>query len=336
MDSGGARSGSGRRYDGRVTDRRIRFATQSGGAPTGQEWLDRAKRIEVLGYGTMTMPDHVVGQSWAPHPALAAVAATTSLRIGTLVLDNDFRNPLITAREAATLDVLSNGRLELGLGAGWHDRDYQSLGMTFDRGRIRVARLAEAVALMKRLFLEDEVTHEGTYYRTQAAKCAPKTVQQPHPPFLIAGGGPEVLQLAGREADIVAIVPYGAGSRAPSVEDVSFEGARAQLARVRDAAGSRFEKIELSMFVDVALTTDREATIREIAEKSHSDPELARHSIYRGIGTLDELQTHLGRLRRELGITYFCLRGPDVEQLGAVVRELAGTERPTGPWTTGP
>ncbi len=308
-----------------MTDRHIRFATQAGSAPSGEEWIARAKRLEALGYGTLAMPDHVVGQSWTPHPALAAVAATTSLRIGTLVLDNDFRNPLITAREAATLDVLSNGRFELGLGAGWHDRDYQSLGIPFDRGRVRVERLAEAVGLMKRLFTEDEVTHEGTYYRMQAAKCAPKTVQQPHPPFLIAGGGPQILQLAGREADIVAIVPYGAGARTPAVEDLGFAGARAQLARVRDAAGTRFEAIELSMFVDCALTDDREATIYELAAKSKSDPELTRVSIYRGIGTLDEIQTHLRRVRTELGITYFCLRGPDVEQLGPIVRELAGT-----------
>ncbi len=308
-----------------MTDRRIRFATQSGSAPSGVEWMERAKQLEAQGYGTLAMPDHVVGQSWSPHPALAAVAAVTSMRIGTLVLDNDFRNPLITAREAATLDVLSNGRLELGLGAGWHERDYQSLGIPFDRGRVRVARLAEAVVLMKRLFTEDEVTHEGTYYRLQSAKCAPKTVQQPHPPLLIAGGGPQILDLAGREADIVAIVPYGAGARTPSAADLGFDSARAQLGLVREAAGSRFEGIELSMFVDCALTSDREATIREMAERSKSDPELLRVSIYRGIGTLDEIQTHLQRVRKELGITYFCLRGPDVLQLGPVVRELVGT-----------
>jgi len=310
---------------GDVTDRRIRFATQTGGAPSGEEWIARAKRVEALGYGTIAMPDHVVGQSWSPHPALAAVATTTSLRIGTLVLDNDFRNPLITAREAATLDVLSNGRFELGLGAGWHDRDYQSLGMPMDRGRVRVERLAEAVGVMKRLFTEEEVTHEGTYYRMQAAKCAPKTVQQPHPPFLIAGGGPLILDLAAREADILAIVPYGAGARTPTVDDVSFDGARAQLRRVRDAAGTRFDDIELSMFVDCALTDDREGTIRELSEKSKSDPEITRSSIYRGIGSLDEIQAHLQRVREELGITYFCLRGPDVETLGPIVRELANT-----------
>lgn len=309
-----------------MPERRIRFATQLGSiaASPGDDWVARVRRLEGVGYGTLAMPDHVVGQSWSPHPALAAVAATTGMRIGALVLDNDFRNPLITAREAATLDVLSNGRYELGLGAGWHDRDYKSLGMPMDRGRVRVERLAEAVRLMKRLFTEEEVTHEGRYYRMEAAKCAPKTVQQPHPPFLIAGGGPQILELAAQEADILALVPFGAGAKTPSVDDVSFDTARAQLQRVREIAGARYERIELSMFVDCVVTDDREATIREMAERSKTDPEITRRSIYRGIGTLDAIQEHVRRLRKELGMTYFCLRGPDIERLGPIVRELAG------------
>ena len=310
-----------------MTERGIRFATQVGAlaASPGDDWVARVRRLEAAGYGTLAMPDHVVGQSWSPHPALAAVAATTGMRIGALVLDNDFRNPLITARESATLDVLSNGRFELGLGAGWHDRDYKSLGMPMDRGRVRVERLAEAVRLMKRLFTEDEVTHEGRYYRMDAAKCAPKTVQQPHPPFLIAGGGPQILELAALEADILALVPFGAGAKTPSVEDVSFDTARAQLQRVREVAGARYGQIELSMFVDCVVTDDREAAIREMAERSKTDPEITRSSIYRGIGTLDAIQEHVRRLRKELGMTYFCLRGPDIERLAPIVRELAGT-----------
>ena len=310
-----------------LTRRPVRFATQFGSIqsdPAGAEWIKRAKRIEALGYGTIAMPDHVVGQVWAPHPALAAIAATTSLRIGTLVLDNDFRNPLITAREAATLDVLSNGRFELGLGAGWHRRDYESLGIPFDRGRVRVARLAESVRLMKRLFTEEEVTFQGTYYRMEAATCAPKTVQQPHPPILIAGGGPRILQLAAQEADIVAIVPYGAGAHPPTVGEVSFAGARAQLEALRGAAGERFAGIELSMFVDCVVTDDRERAIAGLAKRSNTDPEIPRTSIYRGIGTVDQIREHIEKVRAELGITYFCLRGPDVEKLGPVVQALAG------------
>ncbi len=181
--------------------RPMRFATQSGSAPSGQEWIDRAKRLEALGYDTLAMPDHMIGGAWAAMPALAVAAtATQKLRVGTLVVDNDFRNPTVFARECATLDVLTNGRFELGIGAGWLDRDYQSTGIAFDRGRVRVARLAEAVTLMKRLFTEEQVTFAGEYYRVEKAECRPKAVQQPYPPFLIAGGGPDILALAGRTA----------------------------------------------------------------------------------------------------------------------------------------
>jgi len=306
--------------------RRIRFSTQSGSQPTGQDWLARAKRLEAIGYEPLSMPDHMVGGAWSNMPALGAAAAvTTKLRLGNLVLDNDFRNPVVLAREFATLDVISNGRVEIGLGAGWFDRDYQSTGIPFDRGRVRVARLAEAVMLMKRVFTEDEVTFEGTYYRTTKSECRPKTVQQPRPPILIAAGGPEILALAGREADIVAVIPPGAGVQPPAPDDVAATGVRRQIDVVREAAGSRFEEIELSCFVDVTLTDDREKTIAELADKAKVDPAVLGSSVYRGIGTLDQVREHIVRVRRDTGITYFCLRGPHAEELAPVVKDLSGT-----------
>ena len=307
-------------------ERKIRFATQSGGQPTGAEWLARAKRLEDIGYETLSMPDHMVGGAWSNLPALGAAAAvTTRLRLGNLVLDNDFRNPVILAREFATLDVISNGRVEIGLGAGWFDRDYQSTGIPFDRGRVRVARLAEAVTLMKRLFTEDEVSFDGAYYRTIKSECRPKTVQQPRPPILIAAGGPQILALAGREADIVAVIPPSAGVLPPGPDDVAPTGVRRQIDVVREAAGSRFEQIELSCFLDVTLTDDRGKTIAELSEKSKVDPAVLGSSVYRGIGTLDQIREHVIRVRRETGITYFCLRGPHVEELAPVVKDLSGT-----------
>ncbi len=307
-------------------ERKIRFSTQSGGQPTGEDWLARAKRLEAIGYQTLSMPDHMVGGAWSNMPALGAAAAvTTKLRLGNLVLDNDFRNPVVLAREFATLDVISNGRVEIGLGAGWFDRDYQSTGIAFDRGRVRVARLAEAVTLMKRLFTEDEVTFEGTYYRTTKSECRPKTVQQPRPPILIAAGGPQILELAGREADIIAVIPPGAGVRPAAPDDVAATGVRRQIDVIHDAAGSRFEEIELSCFVDVTLTDDREKTIAELADKAKVDPAALGSSVYRGIGTLDEVREHIVGVRRETGITYFCLRGPHAEELAPVVRDLSGT-----------
>ncbi|HEY7624516.1 MAG TPA: TIGR03621 family F420-dependent LLM class oxidoreductase [Candidatus Limnocylindria bacterium] len=307
-------------------ERKIRFATQTGGQPSGADWIARAQRLEGMGFDTISMPDHMVGGAWSNMPALGAVAAaTTAIRLGNLVLDNDFRNPVVLARELATLDVISNGRVEIGLGAGWFDRDYQGIGMPFDRGRVRVARLAEAVTLMKRLFTEDEVTFEGTYYRTLKSECRPKTVQQPRPPILIAAGGPQILELAGREADIVAVIAPGAGVRPPLPDDVAPSGVLRQIAVIRDAAGPRFADIELSCFVDVTLTDDRDKTVAEIAQKGKVDPAVVGSSIYRGIGTVEQVRDHVARVRRETGITYFCLRGPHVEELGLVVKDLRGT-----------
>jgi len=304
----------------------MRFATQSGSASSGQEWIDRAKRLEALGYGTLAMPDHMIGGAWAAMPALAVAAtATQKLRVGTLVIDNDFRNPTVFARECATLDVLTNGRFELGIGAGWLDRDYQSTGIPFDRGRVRVGRLAEAVTLLKRLFTEEQVTFAGEYYEVDRAECRPKPVQRPYPPFLIAGGGPDILALAGREANIVAIVASGiTGSGKLAPEKLTLETMREQISVVRDAAGARFGEIELSMFLDCIVTDDRERTIAEMAKQAKAEPDVLRNSAYRGIGTLREIRDHIVRMRDAIGITYFCLRGPDVESLGPVVGELTG------------
>ena len=307
--------------------RRIRFATQTGGAPSAQEWLDRAKRIEALGYDTLAMPDHMVGGAWAPMPAIAALASVVSkLRFGTLVIDNDFRNPVVLAREVALVDVLTGGRFELGLGAGWFDRDYQGTGIRFDRGRVRVARLAEAVTLMKRLFIEESVDFAGKFYTVTKAESRPKVVQQPHPPLMIAGGGDEILRLAGREADIVAIVPAGITGTGKLAKDaVTLDTMKKQAQLVRHAAGARADALEYSMFLDCVITDDREKKIAEMAELAKVDASLIAGSAYRGIGTTDEITAHVRMLRAEVGITYFCLRGPDVEKLGPVITALAGT-----------
>ena len=291
--------------------RALRFSTQLGGAPSGPEWIARVRFLENAGYDAVLMPDHVIGGAMAPLIALSAAAvATERVRLGTLVIDNDFRNPLMLAREIATLDVLSGGRVELGIGAGWAIRDNESLGIPYDRGRVRVERLAEAIAVMKRFFTEDEVTHEGRFYRHTKAQCRPKTVQKPHPPFLIAGGGPMLLSLAGKEADIVQILGlFDRDGHLRDARESTYEAAEEKVAWVRDAAGDRFGRIELSMFQDVVLT---------------DDPAQRSTSIYRPTGTIDHVREHLLRLARELGITYFTLRGPHVDALAPLVRELAG------------
>jgi len=176
---------------------------------------------------------------------------------------------------------------------------------------------------MKRLFTEEQVDFAGTYYTVTKAECRPKTVQKPHPPLMIAGGGEEILALAGREADIVAIVPPGiTGTGKLAVEAVTLEKMKQQAALVREHAKGR--EIELSMFLDCVLTDDREAKMTELAEIAKVDRAMLAQSAYRGIGTLAEISAHIRMLRETIGVTYFCLRGPDVEKLGPIVQELSG------------
>ncbi len=307
--------------------RALRFSTQAGAAKSGAEWMDRARRLEAFGYSALLIPDHVIGtQLWSVFPALTAAAvATTKLRVGTLVIANDFRNPLLLAREFATLDLVSDGRAEIGLGAGWATRDYESLGIPYDRGRVRVDRLAESVTLMKRLFTEEKVTHEGRYYRMKEAQIAPAAVQKPHPPIQIAGGGREILSFAGREADIVGIVPMFSGEgKIREQHEVTAAASTEKVAIVREAAGERFSEVELSMFLDVTLTDDPEATVRDLAKQLDRPADQITGSAYRVIGSVDDVRRRVLEMR-QLGFTYFCLRGPNVEDLGPLVGEMAGT-----------
>lgn len=305
----------------------LRFSTQAGAAKSGEEWTARARRLEALGYSALLIPDHVMGtQLWSVFPALTAAAvATTRLRVGTLVIANDFRNPLLLAREFATLDVVSDGRAEIGLGAGWALRDYESLGIPYDRGRVRVDRLAESLAVIKRLFTEEKVTHDGRHYRLKEAQVGPAPVQKPHPPIQIAGGGRQILALAGREADIVGIVPMFSGEgRIREQHEVTAAASAEKVAMVREAAGGRFDEIELSMFLDVTLTDDPEAAVAEISKQFDRPADQITESAYRVIGSIEDVRKRVLEMR-QLGFTYFCLRGPNVEELGPLVGEMAGT-----------
>src|SRR4051794_15610382 len=186
-----------------VSDRKFRFGAQCSYAGSGKDWAAKARRLEDLGYATLCMPDHFDDQL-APMPALtAAAAATTTLRVGTLVLGNDYRHPLITAKEAATVDVLSGGRFELGIGAGWMGSDYEQSGIGLDPPGVRIERLAESLAVVKGLLAGGKFSFAGRYYSVTRHPGTPAAVQRPRPPILVGGGGRRILSLAGREADIV-------------------------------------------------------------------------------------------------------------------------------------
>ena len=218
-----------------ANDRRFRFGAQLLLRRLREEWAAKARRVEELGYSTLCVPDHFDDQL-APIPALvAAAAATTTLRVGTLVLDNDYRHPLLTAKEAATVDVLSGGRFELGMGAGWLRSDYEQSGIACDPPGVRIDRLEEGLAVVKGLLAGGKFSFSGRHYTVTDHPGTPLPVQRPRPPILVGGGGRRILALAGREADIVSVnFDLRSGSIGPQVGATATAGGHGR----EGAAGS--------------------------------------------------------------------------------------------------
>ena len=311
--------------------RTFRFAAQLSKAPdhTARSWAEQARKAEDLGYSTLLMPDHF-GDQLAPVPALMAAAdATTGLRIGTLVFDNDYRHPVVLAKEAATLDVLSGGRLELGLGAGWMRTDYEESGIVYDPPGIRVDRFAEGIAVLAGLLESDgPFSFSGKHYTVAEHTLLPRPVQHPRPPFILGGGGRRVLTLAGQWGDIVSInVDLRAGTGGPeTAPNASPEATRQKVAWVREAAGPRFDDIELNCLIGFVMITDDAKSIAQAMGPTFGiDPADALHVPVTLIGTLDEMVEELQWRREEYGISYFSVEADVWESLAPVVSRLAGT-----------
>jgi probable F420-dependent oxidoreductase len=304
--------------------RPFRFAVYTWGAPTGEAWTALAKRVEGLGYDTLLVPDHL-GRQLSPVPALAAAAAVTSrLRIGPYVFANDFRHPLLMAREAATLDVLSGGRLELGLGAGWRTTDYRQLGYAYPPPGRRIDRLVEALDVVKRLLAGKRVTHEGRFYKLGGAVLRPTPVQA-RVPLHIGAGGPRMLRLAAREADIVGLIPQFTTRGIPTIRDAT-EGALARkIELLRQAAGSRFEQLELSIYCADAGVIGRSASPpRAVASAVKGGLVAPVGSPYLLFGTLRGLRDRLLRRRARLGVSHYAIPHYAMEELAPLVEDLAG------------
>jgi probable F420-dependent oxidoreductase len=295
--------------------RPFRFGVVAAAAQSGQEWASKARRVESLGYTTLVVPDGL-NYTLAPLPALAAAAgATRSLRIGTYVLVNDFRHPVLLAKEAATLDLLSGGRFELGIGAGRPDAEAEGrmMGRAFDSGGVRVARLAESLAILKGLLAGQRVTFEGTHYSVAEAGISPLPVQKPRPPILVAGSGRQLLSLAAREADIVALGVPPDASEATVAEKINV---------LREAAGDRFGQIE----VNVSLVAVGQQVPRYVAGQLGLTAEaLARMgSVVAVTGSTDEMCEQLLKRRETLGISYVMVSEELMEALAPVVERLSG------------
>ena len=296
---------------------------------TPTEWREKARKIEDLGYSTLFMPDHFVDTRFAPMVAISVAAAvTTTLRIGMLVLGNDYKHPAVVAKESATLDVLSDGRHELGIGAGWMLTDYEQLGMQYDSAGTRIARLAEAIDVIKGCFGDDPFDYDGAHYQIKGYDGLPKPVQRPRPPLLVGGGGPKVLRLAGREADIVGINPnLRAGAIGPDAVKSSLADATTQkIEWVREGAGDRFDDIELQVRYFLAAITDDAKGIAEMMAPGFGiSAEEGLNSGVACVGTVDEVCDLLARRREEWGMSYIVFGDDQYEAFAPVVARLAGT-----------
>lgn len=311
-----------------MANRTFRFAAQISSASYGDGWAATAKRVEELGYSSLLMPDHF-GDQLAPVPALmAAAAATTGLRVGSLVFDNDYRHPLVLAKECATVDVLSGGRLEVGLGAGWMRSDYDESGIAYDPPKVRIDRFLEGLAIVKGLLSGESFSFSGDYYNVQGHQGTPKPVQQPRPPIIIGAGGKRMLSIAAREADIVSVnFDLRAGEvNADTVATGTLDKVQEKLSTLREAAGDRYDDIELSVTVFFGMVTDdRDGIANAMAPTFGLTGEQALEIPFFCAGTVDQICDDLRRRRDELGFSYVAFGGDSWQAMAPVVERLAGT-----------
>ena len=311
-----------------VQTRPFRFGFATEGAPSREEWVALARKAEDLGYATFLLPDHFVTEFPPLIALMAAADATKTLRIGSFVCDNDFRHPALLAKEAATLDLLSGGRFEFGIGAGWHQLEYEQIGLPFDRAGVRIQRLEEALQIIKQFFREETVTFAGKQYTVTNLKAFPRPLQRPHPPIFMGGGGKKLLTIAGREADIIGLhLKINDDGTVDTSERT--EAALAQKVEwVRQAAGERFETIEFNLLLSgVIITDDQQQAVQQYMrekELSGVTAEQLLTSPYMLIGTVEQLVERLQQWREQLGISYLVARRDDMERFAPVVARLAG------------
>lgn len=307
--------------------RRFRFGIQLDTAPTAAAWADLARRAESLGYDVLFVPDHFTDQL-APIPAMMAAAdATSTLKVGCLVFDNDYKHPVVLAKEVASLDVLTGGRTELGLGAGWMRTDYDQAGIPYDEPGVRVDRMAEGLAVLKGLFADGPFSFRGEHYTITELEGLPKPTQQPGPPILIGGGRPRVLGIAAREADIVGINPSlrSGAIGADTVADTTAAATDQKLAWVKEAAGDRYDDLELNTLVVAAeRTDDRDGTAEGIAALFGAPAADVLESPHVWIGDTEQIADSLRARRERWDISYYVVQGEQtMEAMAPVVAALA-------------
>jgi len=292
---------------------------------TGEHQADpvgAAQRAEELGFDVVTISDHV-GPGPSPLPTLAAIAeGTNGIRLGTFVVNNDMRNPVQLAWDAATIDRLSGGRFELGLGAGHTPQEYAAIGIGFDDAKQRKQRLAESVEIIRQLVDGETVDHAGEHYRIDGARIDP--AHQDHLPILVGGNGAELLGHAGAHADIIGLQGLGRTRPDGHRHEVRWdpEWLDTQVGQIRAGAGGRFEQLELNALVQrVEITDDQPAALAAICDEVEGlSPDHAGAIPYLLVGTVDEIVAHVVRCRERWGITYFVVR--DLDAFAPIINAL--------------
>ncbi len=308
--------------------RTFRFGIQVSNAADGPSWAALARKVEELGYSTLHMPDHF-GDQLAPMPAIMAAAdATTDLRVGALVFDNDYKHPVVFAKEIATVDVLSGGRVELGVGAGWMNTDYAQSGIPHDSAKVRIDRMEEGIKVMKGLFADGPFTHTGTHYTITGMEGLPKPAQRPHPPLLIGGGGKRVLSIAAREADIIGIAPAAKTGNvdAETAKDTTNEATARKIGWIKEAAGARFDDIELNCLVFAVIVTDDVAGNADLMGQLFGvSADEVMQSPHVLIGSVEQIADELVERRDRFGISYVVVQADALDAFAPVVARLTGT-----------
>lgn len=288
------------------------------------EWVAFAKRVEDLDYDTLVMPDHF-GARFAPAPALVLAAeATSRLRVGSFVYDNDFRHPALVAQEVASIDLLTNGRFEFGIGAGWLRTEYDAAGVPFEDGRTRVERMGEALQIIKALLRETPLTFHGLFYHLTQLTGSARPIQQPHPPIVIGGGGRRLLSLAAREADVISIMPRSKADGSGLEEaDASADAFDRKLAWIRDSAPERFAALELNTLVQAVVISDHAATAAEPLAKEYQAPvEAILETPLLLIGSVNQIAETLIHRRERFGLSYVTVFEKDLDNLARVIDRL--------------
>ncbi len=304
----------------------FRFGIQLRNAESGAAWRAAARQAEDLGYSTLFLPDHF-GEGWGPTvPLTVALEATTTLKVGALVYDNDYRHPLVLARDVAAMDMFSEGRVEFGLGAGWMTTDYEQSGIALDRPGVRIDRMIEAIECINRLWTQDKASFAGTHYTLTDAACFPRPHTPGGPPLAIGGGGRKVLTAAAKYASIIGVNPE-LTSGVAGVEAAKTAVATKYLERIewiRQAAGERFASIELQVLGQIEqVVPNRHEVAAALAPAFGITPDEALEMPIVLVGTVDEICADLIERRERYGFSYIVVH--DMTAFAPIVARLAGT-----------